>query len=69
MADGASGARRESGGYLSHIYVQIFEMVKNQRGPLEIGIFLLRGVNEGVGGGQEPSKTLLRYFYKRENKI
>ena len=35
---------------------------KPKREPLEIEIFLLSGANERVGGGQEPSKTLLRIF-------
>ena len=38
------------GGGLCAICHQIFKEAKNQRGPLEIEIFLLRGVNERARG-------------------
>ena len=42
---------------------------KPKGGPLEIeNFFVAGGQRKGLEGGQEPSKTLLGFFYKRENK-
>ena len=53
--------------YLSVIYPHILNKIKNPRGdPWKSKFFLLRGVYER---GQEPSKTLLRFFKQQKIKF
>ena len=43
---------------------------KPKGGPLEIEFFFVEGgLRKGLEGGQEPFKTLLRFFKQQKNKI